>query len=256
MREMDRSFKLQEMHEPRALCKPRVLVIIPAYNEEESILGVVDDLEKNAPQADYIVVNDGSTDGTQAILEANGIPHINLIKNLGIGGAVQTGYKYALANDYDVAIQFDGDGQHSAKYIADLVAPIESKGANLVVGSRFKGETDGFKSSFMRRLGINILSAVLKMSSTNKIKDVTSGFRAADRRVIELFSTYYPDDYPEPESLALIARKGFKIEEVPVSMKERSGGESSIKRMDSVYYMVKVTLAILIQTNIYERHAD
>lgn len=236
--------------------RARVLVIIPAYNEEESILGVVDDLDRNAPDVDYIVVNDGSTDRTRDILAENAIPHIDLIRNLGIGGAVQTGYKYALANGYDVAVQFDGDGQHNAKYINRLVAPIENGEADLVVGSRFKEQTDGFKSSFMRRLGINILSGVLKMSSTNRIKDVTSGFRAADRHVIELFSLYYPDDYPEPESLALVARKGLKASEVPVAMQERKGGESSIKRMDSVYYMVKVTLAILIQANIYERHAD
>lgn len=262
MHEKDRSAKPQEIREPHAvptthaLHKPRVLVIIPAYNEEESILGVIDDLNHNASEVDYIVINDGSTDSTPAVLAKNNIPHINLIRNLGIGGAVQTGYKYALQNDYDIAIQFDGDGQHSAKYIAGLIAPIANNEADLVVGSRFKGETDGFKSSFMRRLGINILSAVLKMSSTNTIKDVTSGFRAADKRVIELFSSYYPDDYPEPESLALVARKGLKVTEVPVSMQERAGGTSSIKRLDSVYYMIKVTLAVLIQTNIYERHAE
>lgn len=233
---------------------PRTLAIIPAYNEEESILEVVRDLQENAPFVDVLVVNDGSTDETSRILKAHGINHINLIKNLGIGGAVQTGYKYALQNDYDIAVQFDGDGQHSAQYIADLIKPIEEGQVDLVVGSRFKGDTEGFKSSAMRRLGINILSAVLKLASTNKIEDVTSGFRAADRRVIQLFANYYPDDYPEPESLALVARKGLRVAEIPVSMNERIGGESSIKKMDSVYYMIKVTLAILVQTNIYERH--
>lgn len=234
--------------------KIRVLAIVPAYNEEESILEVVSDLRENAPFVDILVVNDGSTDETSRMLKANGIDHIDLVKNLGIGGAVQTGYKYALQNDYDIAVQFDGDGQHSAKYITDLIEPIKSDEADLVVGSRFKGNTEGFKSSVMRRLGINILSAVLKLASTNKIEDVTSGFRAADRKVIELFASYYPDDYPEPEALALVARKGLRVVEVPVSMNKRIGGESSIKRMDSVYYMIKVTLAILIQTNIYERH--
>lgn len=231
-------------------------MIIPAYNEEESILGVIDDLKHDAPFADYIVINDGSTDGTRALLEEHGIPHIDLVNNLGIGGAVQTGYKYALQHGYDIAVQFDGDGQHCARYIAQLVSPIQNGDADLVVGSRFKGETDGFKSSSLRRLGITILSAVLKMASTNKVEDVTSGFRAAGKRAIQLFASYYPDDYPEPESLALIARKGLKLAEMPVSMRERTGGESSIKRMDSVYYMVKVTFAILIQTNIYERHSN
>lgn len=237
------------------MTESKVLVIIPAYNEEESILGVIDDLNENAPFADYVVVNDGSTDDTQALVEQYHIPHIDLIKNLGIGGAVQTGYKYALQQGYDIAVQFDGDGQHCAECIIDLIAPIQEGDADLVVGSRFKGDTDGFKSSFMRRLGITILSSVLKMASTNKIEDVTSGFRAAGKCAIQLFAAYYPDDYPEPESLALVARKGLKLTEVPVSMRERTGGESSIKRMDSVYYMIKVTFAILVQTNIYERHS-
>lgn len=234
--------------------KAKILAVIPAYNEEESILEVVRDLKENAPFVDVLVVNDGSSDGTAQLLKEHGINHIDLIKNLGIGGAVQTGYKYALQNDYDIAVQFDGDGQHSAKYIPDLIKPIEEDRADLVVGSRFKGDIEGFKSSVMRRLGINILSAVLRLASTNKIEDATSGFRAADRKVIELFASYYPDDYPEPEALALVARKGLLVAEVPVSMNERLGGESSIKRMDGVYYMIKVTLAILIQTNIYERH--
>lgn len=233
----------------------RILVIIPAYNEAENIVATVQDVWENAPFADVLVVNDGSADGTAGILAANGIPHVNLIRNLGIGGAVQTGYKYALQHGYDVAVQFDGDGQHCAEYIGALVEPIERGEADLVVGSRFKGETDGFKSSAMRRLGINILSAVLKAASTNKVQDVTSGFRAANRRAVELFAAYYPDDYPEPESLALIARKGLALSEVPVVMRERVGGTSSIKKMDSIYYMIKVTIAVLIQTNIYERRA-
>lgn len=233
----------------------RILIIIPAYNEAENIVATVQDVWENAPFADVLVVNDGSADGTAGILAANGIPHVNLIRNLGIGGAVQTGYKYALQHGYDVAVQFDGDGQHCAEYIGALVEPIERGEADLVVGSRFKGETDGFKSSAMRRLGINILSAVLKAASTNKVQDVTSGFRAANRRAVELFAAYYPDDYPEPESLALIARKGLALSEVPVVMRERVGGTSSIKKMDSIYYMIKVTIAVLIQTNIYERRA-
>lgn len=233
----------------------RVLVIVPAYNEEESILGVVEDLNRNATFADYVVVNDGSTDSTSTILAEQHIPHINLIRNLGIGGAVQTGYKYAFQKGYDIAVQFDGDGQHSARYIADLIDPILGGKADLTVGSRFKGENRGFKSSFMRRIGINLLSSVLKMASTNKIEDVTSGLRAAGKKAIELFSLNYPDDYPEPESLALAARKGLRICEIPVEMRERTGGESSIKSLDSIYYMVKVTLAILVQTNIHERHS-
>lgn len=234
----------------------KTLVIIPAYNEEENILNAVRDVRERAPFADVLVVNDGSTDGTAFILQENSIPHVNLFENLGIGGAVQTGYKYAHEHGYDIAIQFDGDGQHDARYITDLMRPIREGRADLVVGSRFKRDTGGFKSSAMRRLGISILSSVLKVASTNKIEDVTSGFRAASKRAIKLFASYYPDDYPEPEALALVARKRLKVTEVPVMMKERVGGISSINKMDSVYYMIKVTLAILVQTNIYGRHDD
>lgn len=236
--------------------KSSIIVIIPAYNEEESILEVVDDLRQNAPFADYIVVNDGSTDATHALLEEHGISHINLIKNLGIGGAVQTGYKYALQHGYDIAIQFDGDGQHCAEYVSDLIAPIQEGEADLVVGSRFKGETDGFKSSSMRRLGITILSGVLKMASTNKVEDVTSGLSAVGRRAIHLFASYYPDDCPEPEALALITCKGLKLTETSVSMRERTGGESLIKLVDSAYHMIKVIFVMLIQADIYERHSN
>ena len=232
---------------------PRILAIIPAFNEEESIERTVADLRTNAPEVDILVVNDGSKDSTSRILKDAGIPHIDLIRNLGIGGAVQTGYKYALRHGYDIAIQFDADGQHDARYVRSLVRPILDGEADVVVGSRFIEENEGFKSSFMRRLGINILSTVLRLASTNRVVDVTSGFRAADRKAIELFASYYPDDYPEPEALAFLARKGMRIAEVPVSMNERSGGRSSIRKLDSVYYMIKVTLAIIIQTNIYER---
>ncbi len=234
----------------------RILAIVPAFNEEASILEVVRDLRENASFVDVLVVNDGSSDETSRLLKEDGVNHIDLIMNLGIGAAVQTGYKYALRNGYDIAVQFDGDGQHSAEYIAKLVEPIENGDADLVVGSRFKGDVAGFKSSVMRRMGITILSAVLRLASTNKIEDVTSGFRAADKKAITLFAGYYPDDYPEPESLALATRKGLRVAEVPVSMNERIGGESSIKKMDSVYYMIKVTLAILIQANVYERHSN
>lgn len=233
----------------------RTLVVIPAYNESANIASTVQDVRENAPFVDVLVINDGSTDDTAEILAANAIPHVNLIRNLGIGGAVQTGYKYALRHGYDIVVQFDGDGQHRSEYIQALIEPIACGEADLVVGSRFKGSLDGFKSSAMRRLGINILSAVLKAASTNKVQDVTSGFRAAGRRAVELFAGYYPDDYPEPESLALIARKGLKVSEIPVAMRERTGGVSSIKKMDSVYYMIKVTIAVLIQTNVYERRA-
>ena len=233
--------------------EPRILAIVPAFNEEDSIESTIYDLRHNAPFVDILVINDGSSDSTEKRLEDLSVAHINLVKNLGIGGAVQTGYIYALQNNYDIAVQFDGDGQHDASYIRDLIQPIINGDADAVIGSRFIEEKDGFKSSFMRRTGINILSTVLKLASGNRIIDVTSGFRAVNKKAVELFANYYPDDYPEPEALAFLSRKGFRIAEVPVSMNERTGGSSSIKRLDSVYYMIKVTMAILIQTNIYER---
>lgn len=229
----------------------RVLVIVPAYNEADNIARVVARLR--AASCDFVVINDGSTDETGGILDGLGVPHVDLIQNLGIGGAVQTGYKYALANGYGIAVQFDGDGQHDEGYIRAITAPIQAGEADLVVGSRFAGDLGDFKSSALRRFGIRVLSLVLKLSSGQRIMDVTSGFRAAGPRVVELFASDYPDDYPEPESLARVVRSGMRIAEVPVVMHERTGGTSSIGSLDSVYYMVKVGLSILLQTTVSGR---
>ena len=170
---------------------------------------------------------------------------IPLINNLGIGGAVQTGYKYALENDYDVAIQFDGDGQHDENYIDCLLKEIE-KGNDFVIGSRFVGNESEFKSSIFRRIGIRILSLAIKICTGKKIYDPTSGFRAANRSIIKLFADHYPLEYPEPESIVELIRKKYKIVEIPVKMHEREFGTSSIKPLKSVYYMFSVLIAILI----------
>lgn len=227
----------------------KTLIIIPAYNEELNIENTINKLKKynkssNSP-VDYIIINDGSTDKTKEICKENNFNVINLIHNLGIGGAVQTGYKYALENNYDIAIQFDGDGQHDEKYIKDLVEEIE-KGANFVIGSRFIGNLSKFKSSGTRRLGIKILSLLIKICTGKKIYDPTSGFRAADRNVIKLFANHYPTEYPEPESTTLLIKKGLKVEEIPVEMHQREFGESSIKPLKSIYYMFSVCLSIII----------
>lgn len=223
----------------------RVLVIIPAYNEQECIVNTINKLNKDYPQADYIVVNDCSKDSTEDILLSNGKNFVSLGSNLGIGGAVQTGYKYALNNNYDIAIQIDGDGQHNTEYLSAVIEPILKGDADVVIGSRFI-EKKGFQSSFFRRLGINILNFFIFICTGLKITDCTSGYRAVNRRFIEQFATDYPYDYPEPEAIVMAKLKKARIKEVPVIMNERESGVSSIRPIHSLYYMVKVSLSIFI----------
>ena len=221
----------------------RVLVIIPAYNEESNILDTVLAVKKAG--YDYVVVNDGSRDATLKICRDNNLNVLDLPQNLGIGGAVQAGHKYAQRNGYDVDVQVDGDGQHDPSFISLLVERVEN-GCDLAIGSRFLEKTEGFQSTLMRRLGINWLSFVIKLFTGSRITDPTSGFRACGRRAIDLFSRSYPIDYPEPESIAFALRRGCRVNEVSVEMRERQGGVSSIGFLASVYYMIKVTLAIAI----------
>lgn len=229
----------------------RVLFVIPAYNEEKSIINTcktIDDYNKKYKKSiEYIVINDGSKDNTKEVLENNKINHINLISNLGIGGAVQTGYKYALYNDYDIAVQYDGDGQHDINYIDELLKPIVDGNANMTIGSRFITKTkEGFKSSRARRIGINIISFFIKIKTRKKIYDVTSGFRAIDRNLIQQFSDYYPSEYPEPISSVNALKNNYEIVEVPVVMKERKEGKSSISSWKNIYYMINVILSIML----------
>lgn len=230
----------------------KALVIIPAYNEAANIERTVDSLQG---RYDYIVINDGSTDSTEVILKEKRFPHVELVRNLGIGGAVQTGYKFAHLNGYDIAIQFDGDGQHDAGYIAKLIEPIESGRADIVIGSRFVGEESEFKSSGARRVGIKILSSLLKLATGQRVKDVTSGFRAVNARGIELFAENYPSDYPEPESIAMSIVNGLTVEEIPVAMHARTGGVSSIGGFNTVWYMVKVGLSIMLRGSYRNRRS-
>ena len=236
----------------------KVLMIIPAYNEELNIENtnnkIVKYNKKSKNKIDYIIINDGSTDKTKEICKKNNYMVINLVHNLGIGGAVQTGYKYALENDYDVVIQFDGDGQHDENYIDDLIKEIDN-GFNFVIGSRFIKDLSKFKSTHTRRLGINILSFLIKLCTGKKIYDPTSGFRAADKEVIKLFANHYPSEYPEPESTVALIRNNFKIKEIPVEMHEREFGKSSIRPLKSIYYMFSVSLSILI-TSITRRNKN
>lgn len=229
----------------------KILLIIPVYNEEKNILNVFEkiiDYNKNHKEKyDYIFINDGSSDLTNKILDEKNINHIDLIRNLGIGGAVQTGYKYAFENDYDIAVQFDGDGQHDINYVKNIVDPIAKDNINMCIGSRFiLPNKEGFKSSKARRVGIKIISSFIKICTGKKIYDPTSGFRAVDKSIIEFFSHNYPTEYPEPVSETIILKKNLSIEEVPVVMLDRTNGISSIRSWRNIYYMVNVLLSILV----------
>lgn len=223
----------------------RVLIIIPAYNESENIEQVIAHLIEQTPQYDYLVVNDGSTDDTLNICEKRRYQYLNLPINLGIGGAVQAGYIYARKNHYDIAVQMDGDGQHDIAYLEEMLMPLLSGEADVVIGSRFI-KKEGFQSSQTRRIGISILSFLIRITTGRKIIDVTSGYRAVNKKFIEIYSRDYPTDYPEPEAIVTAVMHRGKVMEVPVQMKAREGGKSSITFRKSIYYMIKVTLAILI----------
>ena len=230
--------------------KKKILLIIPAYNEEENILNtcksITDYNKKNKVNYDVIVINDGSKDKTEEILIENKINHIKLIHNLGIGGAVQTGYKYAYENGYDIAVQYDGDGQHDVNYVKDIIDPIINDKYDFVIGSRFiKKDKDNFNSTFSRRIGINLISFFIKLVTKKKVYDTTSGFRAVNKEIIEFFAHDYPSEYPEPITTTQLLQKKYKLKEVSVKMKARIGGKSSIGSWKNVYYMINVIISIL-----------
>lgn len=223
----------------------KILIIIPAYNEQENIKRVVDNLIENYPQFDYIVINDGSKDRTKEILLENNYNFIDLPLNLGIGGGVQTGYRYALENGYDIAVQMDGDGQHDPKFLEFALSEMDQNSGDIVIGSRYINKT-GFQSTGIRRFGINFLSGLIHIICGAKVKDVTSGYRLVNRKFIKEFAENYAQDYPEPEAIVHASVLGAKIIEVPVVMLERAGGQSSISPLKSIYYMIKVSIAILL----------
>lgn len=229
----------------RVIEKVKVLVIIPAFNEEKNIINVIHNLSNNNEDIDYLIINDCSKDNTLELCKKNNFNYISFPINLGIGGGVQAGYKYALEHHYDIAIQHDGDGQHDSKYIKEVMRPIIEQNADIVIGSRFL-KKEGFQSSSMRRFGINFLSTLIFLCSGVKIKDVTSGFRAVNKEYIKFYAEEYPQDYPEPEAIVAAKMNGARITEIPVVMKERENGVSSINFKRSLYYMFKVSLAIII----------
>jgi glycosyltransferase involved in cell wall biosynthesis len=223
----------------------RRLAIVPALNEERSVASVIAEIRELDPDFEILVIDDGSKDGTFAEARRAGASVVSLPYNLGIGGAVQTGYQYARDNGFDVAVQVDGDGQHDARDIPALLEPILAGKADLVIGTRFRGDRI-YRAPFARRIGIRLLAAVVSVMVRQRMTDPTSGFRGANKRAIRLFAVDYPRDYPEAEANVLVHRHGMKMIEVPVAMRTRTGGRSSITVLRSLYYMVKVCLALLI----------
>jgi len=228
------------------LAELRRVAIVPALNEEVAIAGVIDELRAYDPGLDVVVVDDGSVDRTAAVAAARGARVLRLPFNLGIGGAVQTGFRYAFERDYDVAVRVDGDGQHDPSQLPRVLEPVLRGEADIVVGSRFAAGGDGYRSSRTRRVGIHLLARVVSRIVGQRVTDTTSGFQALNREGIALFARDYPHDYPEVEATVMVFRHRLRLREVPVTMRERDGGRSSITTLRSVYYMVKVLLAIFV----------
>jgi glycosyltransferase involved in cell wall biosynthesis len=231
-----------EVERLRAL---RRMAIVPAFNEEGSIAAVVGELLAYDPGLRVVVVDDGSTDRTAEVARASGAKVISLPFNLGIGGAVQTGFRYAWEQGFDVAVRADGDGQHDPAELDAILRPVLADEADVAVGSRFIGG-DGYRSSRSRRAGIRLLAWIVSALTRQRITDPTSGFQAANRLGIRLFAADYPHDYPEAEATVMVFKHRLRLQEVPVKMRARESGRSSITTVRSVYYMVKVVLAIFV----------
>lgn len=237
---------MHESHDnPPAEASKKCLVVVPAFNEADSVGRVVADLKRDLPHADVLVVDDGSADGTHKAVSRD-TPILRLPFNLGIGGAMQAGYKYAFIHGYDLAIQVDGDGQHPADQAHKLITAIHQSGADMVIGSRFLTDDPNYKPPAARAAGIGVVRTVLRLLTGLRITDCTSGFRVCNRRVIEAFAHGYPEDYPEPEVILLLHRAGFRIHETPVTMRPRTTGRTSIPFHKGVFYILKVSTALVL----------
>ena len=225
----------------------KILAIVPAFNEAQNITGVIESINRADRNIDILVVNDGSTDWTGEVALSSGLSQVvNLPCNLGIGGAVQTGFRFAQRGDYDIVFQFDGDGQHLASEIEKILAPVQDDRADVVIGSRFCGSGDGYRSTRSRRVGIKVFEMVISFLIRQKITDNTSGFRAYNRRAVAFLARHYPMDYPEPEAILILGKNGFRLREISVRMQARGNGQSSILGISSLYYMIKVLLALVV----------
>lgn len=227
------------------LSKAKLLAIIPAYNEENSVANVIRDIRREIPEMDVLVINDQSTDATEAVLRKNRINHLTLTNNLGIGGAVQAGLLYALRHQYDYTVQVDGDGQHPAGNIRELLQALVDNRTDIVIGSRYLTSQQRV-SSLARRIGGGLLSTWIRLVTGVRVTDPTSGFRALNARAIRFLSQHYPQEYPEPISIIDVLENGLSLLEIPVTMKSRAHGQSSIQGLNTFFYMVKVMFAILI----------
>jgi glycosyltransferase involved in cell wall biosynthesis len=230
--------------DPR-LAGVRRIAIVPAYNEQETIPRVIDEIRAFDPELEVVVIDDGSVDCTAAVAERRGARVVRLPFNLGIGGAVQTGFRYAFENGFPLAVRIDGDGQHDPSQLGQLLEPIIADEADIVVGSRFAGR-GGYRSSRSRRAGITILASTVSLLVGRRVTDPTSGFQALNRHAIQLFAADYPHDIPEVEAVLMVHKHRLRMAEVPVEMRERLGGRSSIGALFAIYYMVKVLLALFV----------
>jgi glycosyltransferase involved in cell wall biosynthesis len=224
----------------------RRIAVVPAFNEQQNVGRVIEEIREFDPDLDIVVVDDGSVDATAAVARQHGAIVLQLPFNLGIGGAVQTGFRYAYEHDYDLAVRVDGDGQHDPSQLDRVIAPILAGDADIAVGSRFVADSDGYRSSRSRRIGIRVLALVVSRIVGRRVTDTTSGFQALNRKGIALFARDYPHDYPEVEATVMVSRHRLRSVEVAVSMRERTSGRSSITALRSVYYMIKVLLAIFV----------
>lgn len=224
---------------------PRRIAIVPAYNEEQNIGRVVDELRAFDLQLDVVVVSDGSVDRTAEVAAEHGAHVVQLPFNLGIGGAVQTGFQYAHANGYELVVRCDGDGQHDPAELPKVLAPVLAGDADIAVGSRFAGGS-GYRSSATRRVGIRLLALIVSAIAHQRVTDTTSGFQALNRKALDLFAADYPHDYPEVEGMVMTIKHRLRLTEVPVAMREREHGQSSITALRSIYYMAKVFVALFV----------
>ena len=224
----------------------RVVAVVPAFNEAAAIGRVVDEIRSVGSNFDVVVVDDASVDATSEVAAARGAIVLRLPFNVGIGGAVQTGLRYAREEGYELAVRLDGDGQHDATELPKLLAPIEAGEANVVIGSRFVDGSGTYRPPFARRLGIRVFARLVSVLGGQRVTDTTSGFLALDRTGIELFAAEYPHDYPEVEATLVALRSGLRLRQVQVEMRERESGTSSITFVRSLYYIAKVTLAVLV----------